>query len=282
MKVFAAINDAELIRKFYEKTNIKLNYLVSYYYLDGIAYKLIKEYRNMINELYLDSGAFSVASGKSKISVTEYLKYLALYSDNFTEYFNLDDDFYNVKNNQSNQDYLEKYLPRSVKKPIPVVHDNDDPIKELSLYYDLGHRYIAIGSTTEIPDEAMDSIKEKYSDVRIHTFGKLSFEKLKRWLPYSTDAATYADAASVGEILYFDPDEKTFHKIYMGSMDRRDDGSNHYKRFEKKDKVEEFLGTTFGYNYSDLVKKSGSEYRYIVNLFYYKQLEDYLTSLETT
>jgi hypothetical protein len=279
MKVFAAINDAEHVRKFFDKTGIKLKYLVSYYYLDGIAYKLIKEYRNKINELYLDSGAFSVASGKSKISVTEYLKYIELYGDNFTEYFNLDDDFYNPPNNQSNQDYLEKYLSSS-KKPIPVVHDTENPMYEFGLYYDLDHRYIAIGSTTEVPDETMDEIKQKYPDARIHIFGKISFEKLKRWLPYSADAATYADAAAVGEILYFDPDEKTFHKIYLGSTDRNDDGVDHYKRFSKKEKLDEFLYSKFRYEYSDLLKKSGSEARYIVNLFYYKQLEDYLTSLE--
>ena len=46
MKVFAALNDAETVRKFYDKTNgIKLNYLISYYYLDGQAYRLTEEYR---------------------------------------------------------------------------------------------------------------------------------------------------------------------------------------------------------------------------------------------
>ena len=61
----------------------------------------------MINELYLDSGAFSVAGGRSKISVTEYCKYLKLYGDQFDQYFNLDDRFDDPAHNQSNQVYLD-------------------------------------------------------------------------------------------------------------------------------------------------------------------------------
>ena len=59
MKIFAAIVDAETVRMFYDKTGIKLIYLISYHYLKGQAYKLTNEYRNMIKSLYLDSGAYS-------------------------------------------------------------------------------------------------------------------------------------------------------------------------------------------------------------------------------
>ena len=115
MKVFAALDDAETVRKFYDKTGIKLNYLISYYYLGGQAYRLTKEYRKMIKELYLDSGAYSVEAGKSKITITEYLKYLSLYGDKFNQYFNLDDKFNDPEHNQSNQEYLESILPRDAK-----------------------------------------------------------------------------------------------------------------------------------------------------------------------
>ena len=119
MKLFAAINEVEVIRKFYEKTEIKLNYLISYFYLDGQAYRITDVYRDMINKLYLDSGAFSVAGGRSKITVTEYSKYLKLYGDRFDQYFNLDDRFDDPDHNQYNQQYLEEHLPPDVKKPIP-------------------------------------------------------------------------------------------------------------------------------------------------------------------
>jgi hypothetical protein len=285
MKVFAALDDAETVRKFYEKTEgrIKLNYLISYYYLDGQAYRLTDEhkYKDMINELYLDSGAFSVAAGRSKITVTEYSKYLNLFGDRFDQFFNLDDQFNNPEHNQDNLKYLEENLPQSPKKPIPVVHDNENPFQEFSDYVNLDHDYIAIGSTINIPDDTMAQIKEKFPTVKIHLFGKIALRQLKTGYYYSADSTTWSDAAGFGDILYWDPDEKEFHKIYMGSTDRRDDESDHYKRFAKKDKVEAFLQDTFDFEYSDLLKKSGAYNRRIVNLYYYKQLEDYLTELES-
>lgn len=282
MKLFAAINDVEVIRKFYEKTEIKLNYLISYFYLDGQAYQITDVYRNMINELYLDSGAFSVAGGRSKITVTEYSKYLKMYGDRFDQYFNLDDRFDDPDHNQYNQQYLEEHLRQSPKKPIPVVHNTENPFSEFKDYVDWGHEYIAIGSTINIPDETMTRIKEAYPDVKIHLFGKISLKDLEKGYYHSADAATWADAASFGDILYWDPDEKTFHKIYMGSTDRMDSGSDHYKNFSKKEKLDAFLKDTFDFEYSDLVTKKGIYNRYIVNLYYYNPLEDHLTSLEAS
>lgn len=281
MKLFAAINDVEVIRKFYEKTGIKLNYLISYFYLDGQAYRMTDEYRGMINELYLDSGAFSVAGGRSKITVTEYSKYLKLFGDRFDQYFNLDDRFDDPDNNQHNQQYLEEHLPEDAK-PIPVVHNTEDPFEEFSYYVTLDHDYIAIGSTIDIPDETMTKIKETYPDVDIHLFGKIALNKLEKGHYHSADAATWADAAAYGDILYWDPDEKTFHKIYIGSTDRRDSGSDHYKNFSKKEKLDAFLKDTFDFEYSDLLVKKGIYNRYIVNLFYFNELEVHLTSLESS
>ena len=163
-----------------------------------------------------------------------------------------------------------------------MVHNNEDPFSEFSYYAGLGNDYIAIGSTTDIPGETMTRIKESFPNVDIHLFGKISLKKLETGYFYSADSTTWSDAAAFGDILYWDPDENEFHKIYMGSTDRRDDESDHYKRFAKKDKVEAFLKDTFDFEYSDLLIKSGAYNRRIVNLYYYKQLEDYITSLETS
>jgi hypothetical protein len=282
MKVFAAINDAEVIRIFYEKTGIKLNYLISYFYLDGQAYRVTHEYRHMINDLYLDSGAFSVAGGRSKITVTEYCKYLKLYGEQFTEYFNLDDRFDDPAHNQWNQEYIEKNLPSDAKDPIPVVHDTEDPFAEFKYYVDLGHKYIAIGSTIDIPDETMVRIRETYPNVDIHFFGKIAVKKLEKLYYCSADSTTWADAAAVGDVLYWDPDENSFHKIYMGSTERKDSDSDHYKKFSKKEKFDDFIRNKFDFEYSDLLKKSGNYARHIVNLYYYRQLEEYITSLEAS
>ncbi len=45
MKIFNAIDDAEIVPNFFEKTGEKLNVLISYAYLKGNGVKLTKYYR---------------------------------------------------------------------------------------------------------------------------------------------------------------------------------------------------------------------------------------------
>ena len=279
MKLFAAIVDAEIVRMFYEKTGIKLNYLISYYYLKNNAYKLIHEYRDMMESLYLDSGAFSVASGRSEISVSEYLKYLKLYGSHFDEYFNLDDRFEDPEHNQWNQDYLEDNLPSTLKKPIPVVHDYDS-MSEFKLYVAMGHNFIAIGSSPTITVEDLGNIQSEFPDVRIHMFGNIEREMLIKCKPYSADSATWAHDAKHGDIAFWDPDEEKGHKIFVGSRDKKENPIVHFNKFEHKEKLRAFLYDTFGFDYKDLLfPKKGSLNRYTINLYFLKQLEDYLNRI---
>ena len=278
MKIFAPVAYAEIVRMFYEKTGIKLNYLISYYYLDGQAVKLTHDYRKMIDSLYLDSGAYSAERQNINISLSEYATYLKLYGSYFNEYFNLDDKFDDYEHNMGNQFKLEEMLEGSGRKPIPVVHNNENPFSEFRVYADNGHDYIAFGSTTKTPDSVFDRIKREYPNVNFHLFGRLGWDELKRVRPYSADATTWAITAGNGNIFYWDNDEKKNHTIQIGSRDRNDK-LPHFKNFEHKDKLIEFLDNTFGWNYSDLLRKGGPERRMIVNLYFYKQMENYLNSI---
>lgn len=277
MKVFAAINDAEIVKRFYDMTQIRLNFLISYFYIDGQAYKITKEYRKMIGSLFLDSGAYSAEAANIKISVAEYRTYLKLYGSLFDEYFNLDDNFADTDHNQWNQEFIEKGLPPDAKKPIPVVHDNEDPFSEFRLYVDQGYDFIALGSTTPISDDVFERINKDYPNVKVHVFGRLNWNELIRHNPYSADAATWGLAAGNGNIMYWDPDEKKGHTISVGSRDR-EDNVPHFKNFEHRKKLEEFLNNTFNYEYSDLIRKGGAERRMMVNLYFYNEMENHLNS----
>jgi hypothetical protein len=104
MKIVNAINHAEIVREFYERTGgTKTSYLISYPYLKGQAYKLTKTYRPFIDLLFLDSGAFSIFKGVSKVNVSEYSLYINRYGEAFDEVFNLDEDFSNPEVNLRNQ-----------------------------------------------------------------------------------------------------------------------------------------------------------------------------------
>jgi hypothetical protein len=106
----------------------------------------------------------------------------------------------------------------------------------------------------------------------------LDLDELITHKPYSADAATWAHAAGNGNIMYWDPDEKERHTISVGSRDR-DDNVPHFKSFEHREKLEEFLSNNFNYEYTDLLRKGGAERRMMVNLYFYNEMEKYLNSL---
>lgn len=274
MKIFHAIDSIGIVPRFYEKTKIKLNYLVSYHYLRGMAFDLTTRYRGIIGSLYLDSGAYSVSTGKSKINVSEFLKYITRYGNLFDAVFTLDDAFDDPEHNLFNQLYLEKGLPKSVKVPIPVVHDAENPFKELEMYAELGHDYIAIGSNKKLKDQVFEKIKKKYPNLKIHMFGNLDTKMLKKHKPYSADSAGYANKTKHGEIVFWDPDEKKEYKIYVGSRDRKTNSPVHFEKFPNKKKVEEFVSKTFNLRVQDLY--TDLEASWMVNMYFFHQLENFI------
>jgi hypothetical protein len=282
MKIFAAIESAETIRAFYEKTGIKLNYLISYAYLKGQAYRTTVEYRDMVEQLYLDSGAYSVYTGKLKISVIEYQRYLRLYGNKFDGYFNLDDDFDDPEHNQLNQQYLKEGLPKGAKDPIPVVHDNKDPFAEFKKYADMEHEFIALGSTVRIPNKVYEQIIEKYPQIKVHFFGNLRRKLLFKYRPYSADSSEWATAAGNGIIHFWNEDAKKEYYIWVGGRDKPPPKPViPFKDFKHREKLEAFLSDTFGYSYPvDLMPLKAHLNRQIINLYFFKQLENYINSLD--
>ena len=274
MKIYNAVGSAEIVAEYHKKTKKKLNILVAYPYLKGSAYKLTKEYRGMIESLYLDSGAYSVSKGKIKLSVSEYGRYIARYGKLFDEVFNLDDDFFDPMHNLTNQTYLEKLLPKDAKKPIPVIHDAEDPFEEFKGYVDQGHKYIAVGSSESISEEVYSEIKKNFPRVKIHMFGKLNRKMLTNYKPYSADASTWATAAGLGRFYYWDPEDKEEYLIVMNSEEKDSGKNRNYSTFHHKAGLDRFLKDTFGYDHIQLV--DGCQARMIVNLHFFKQLEEIL------
>lgn len=277
MKIFNAIADANTVPLYYDKTGHKMNALISYMYLKGNGYKLAKKYRDMINLLYLDSGAFSVYMGKAKITVSEYRRFLRRYGNLFDEVFTLDDDFRSPDHNFNNQAFLEEGLPDGAKRPIPVIHDEDDPFSEFEVYAELGHDFIAIGSNKKISDNVFRKIKDTYPDIKIHMFGNLNRKMLIDHKPYSADSAAWAHQAAKGCIYYFDPNENKDHLIYLGDREKDDDKLTLFSEFELKDELESFLANQFDYEHNDLLTNYNA--RWVVNLYFFKQLEDYINSI---
>lgn len=281
MIIYQAIDAADVIKHFYNVTNgqIKLNVLISYVYLPGNALKVTKTYRHMIDNLCLDSGAYSVFTKKANISVTEYLTYIKRYGDLFDTVFTLDDKFDDPEHNLRNQNFLEQGLEGKTWKPVPCIHDAGDPLGEIQTYIDQGHDYIALGSLgirQKIDASVLDPLKEKFPHVRFHLFGSLNREILFKYRPYSADASSWAAQSAKTSIYYWDDIDQREYEIDLESRIKTDKKSTGkiflYSDFHHKDQLDEFLWDTFNYRYEDLLNASAP--RQMVNLYYLHQLQE--------
>ncbi len=274
MKILNAIDNAEIVPIFFEKTGEKLNVLVSYAYLKGNGVKLTKDYRDKIDSLYLDSGAFTAASGKVHISLSEYRRFIRRFGSLFDEVFNLDDNFDDPNHNKQNQIYLEEDLPEGSKIPIPVLHDKVDPLREFKEYADEDHDYIAIGSN--LPRKVLDVIWKNFSGINIHMFGKLNRKLLFDYNPFSADASTWAKAVGFGKLYYWDLEDKKEYTISLGEREGSKGSGIPFDDFHHKSQLESFLNDKFGVNRTQLM----SDYtaKQIINLYFFKQLENIINA----
>jgi hypothetical protein len=282
MKLFQVVAHANTIPLFYGKTERKLNILISYAYQEGNLSKLTKTYRPMIDDLFLDSGAYSVFTGTKKISKKEYILILRKYGDLFTERFSLDDKFDDSYHNLLNQLDLEEALKDKKWKPIPVIHDFDDPYGEFEMYVDYGHTYVALGSMgakKKIPLDILGKIRTNYPDIKIHMFGTLNLEMLKAYRPYSADSAGWAhEAGRGGSISYWRASENEGYTYNMGGVESGASEKNHIKKSPFYEEIEQFWTERFGFTYDSIL--SDANERFILNLYFFVQVQDYLNSLD--
>ena len=275
MKIFHAIDDPDIVEKFYKKFMIKPYILISYVYLNGHFTKLTKTYRNMIELLYLDSGAFT--ANKQNLNLRyPYLQYIKYNWHFFDQHFNYDDQFDNHEHNLYNQMYLEDNLKKR-RRPIPVLHDIDNPFEELKMYVDLGYTYIAIGSgNKKVGNKVLEKINSDYSNIKVHMFGRLELKMLKTFKPYSADASTYTMESSRGHIFYWDKEENKKCEVYVGGKEKSvDEKIIHFKPFKKiNEGFRKLMEDTFGYKQFDLLADYTK--KQIVNIHFFKQFEDYV------
>lgn len=277
--IYHAINDADMVSLFFDKTGFKRNYLIAFNNIKGQSWKLTNQYRHLINRLALDCGAYAASTKKCVISCSGYLSYLKSYGHKYDVCFNLDDDFDNPEHNLQNQLYLDKGLIATTVRPVPVVHDKADPFGEFAMYADLGHKYIAIGSagSRASKDQLLTRAKTNYPDVKVHLFGDLDRYLLETHRPYSADSASWAHQAGKGGGIYYW--RASENRQYLFNVGGRDvvKGSSHIKLSPLWEEIRAFLYDKFRYEYNDLFQY---QTRFILNLYSHKQFEDFLNSLD--
>jgi hypothetical protein len=146
---------------------------------------------------------------------------------------------------------LEEALKDKTWKPIPVIHDFDDPYGEFEMYVDYGHTYVALGSMgakKKIPLDILGKIRANYPDIKIHMFGTLNLEMLKTYRPYSADSAGWAhEAGSGGSISYWRVSENKEYTYNMGGVESAASKKKHIKKSLFYEGIEQFWTERFGF-----------------------------------
>ena len=192
-------------------------------------------------------------------------------------------NFDDPQHNLHNQMFLEKGLEGKSWKPVPCIHDEEDPLGEIETYIKMGHQYIALGSLgpkKKISPQVLDSVKEKYPDHRFHLFGSLNRDVLLKYRPYSADASSWAAAAAKGSFYYWDAEDEKEYLIDVESVEKQDKASGGknvlYRNFHHRKQLEEFLRETFQFTYQDLLSKT--LHLQMVNMYFFTQLEEIINN----
>jgi len=138
-KIIIVIDQTGIIPYYNQITGEKIRVLISYVYIEGQAYNLVYNYRDMIYELYLDCGAFTADRGNILLTESEHRRYIHMYGQLFNHTFSMDNNFNNPEHNFNNVVFLENGLPEEVKKPIPTIHCEKNPFGEIQIYADQGY-----------------------------------------------------------------------------------------------------------------------------------------------
>jgi hypothetical protein len=155
-------------------------------------------------DLFIDSGAFSAFTQKTKIDIQEYIEFIKDNLDVISVYANLD-VIGDPKGTLKNQRIMEK----SGLKPLPCFHFNE-PIRYLELYIK-EYEYIALGGMVPISTPALsvwlDGLFSRYicdkdgmPKVKVHGFGLTTMKLMLRYSWFSVDSTSWVMNSRMGSV----------------------------------------------------------------------------------
>ena len=151
---------------------------------------------NTDKKLFLDSGEYSVSTGKATIDINEYISFIKNHKSIFEVYANLDVIGDVIKTNQNQHHMEQKGL-----NPLPTFHYGSD-YNELKLLIKK-YSYIGLGGLVPIAMKKSKIIKHLdncFSIIRdkchIHGWGVTSKDILLRYPFYSVDSTSHIKSSA--------------------------------------------------------------------------------------
>lgn len=275
MKLFHASLPLGLLQRDYALFRRPQNLLISFAYINPSTPYLLTTYRHMIDEVILDSGAWSDYNGVLYISDRQLKEYIHSWGHLYNRYFNLDRDF-DDEGFDTNIAY-QMQMENEGLNPIPVVHNifND----EIDFYLDTGkYQWIALGSRQTKSFKnlsfAVEKIKRLHEKIRIHWFGGGNYKWLTKLPIASCDISSWAKMGEHGFIKYWNPQVNRAHNIYVGGYLRKGRKSFEFMAYPWRADLEEYLFTNFHLTFKDLCSFKGPGHRQLINMRYYTEMAD--------
>jgi hypothetical protein len=286
MKIFLVPPGSEIIVDLIKRFNPTPNVLLSFVRVNAYFRNVLHTHRQKIGKVMLDSGAFSEMEGTTKVDLDSYLVYLKGCATLFDYCINLDVEPENYDVRMWN---LAK-LRQAALDVLPVVHD--PYAGEIDELYDMGYRYILLGSSWGNDRKQLDFIfnryhySGKYPGILFHKLGTASYNGLIDYPYYSSDSANFVKVGGMGVILFWnegrDPEPNGDHtdEVYFGGYQvPTSPKCPAYYDYRFLGQLEDYLWKTFGYRITDILGPSGAGQRWIVNGKYLLDLQERMTKI---
>lgn len=193
-----------------------LNILASFAYLHKNEYLrdvLIKDSKNGITNVMIDSGAFTLFNAKQKrdwLTLDNYCNFLTTYGHNFEKYVMLD-----VINNEHQSKINYKEMLKRGFNPMYVLTMAEDSLDDVKKAVKNNPDICIAGGVTTKGDWLKQRIQRvyKYTNARIHGLGYVTFPDMFRLPLHSVDSSSWLQASQVyGICPYWDNKLKSFDK----------------------------------------------------------------------
>lgn len=196
--------------------------------LDRSAIKSMLQYKSegLVNDLFIDSGAFSFHTGKATLDLEEYIEFLNNMDDNIFVCAQVDTIPGKFGQPKSKQDYIDSadkswknylYMRTKLKSPkklTPVFHygESFDALKRMLEYRDENGElidYIGISPANDTSQKVKDRyMREVYDviakssnpNVKTHLYGMTSISGLSKVPAYSADSISHRHISGYNKI----------------------------------------------------------------------------------
>lgn len=314
MKLFFSGITPEIAKEYYEKSKgingekepEKIDVLVSFYTTLGNTMNTTKAFKEYVDEIMLDSGAFSTFSKPSseRYHIKNRFKMYLKYTINSLSFKKTDtstphslykiimsfDEYSTTEKLQENIDIYNEL--RDIEKAIaPVLHDMNDYENEIRGYYGeqkvRGRKkakpeFIAIGKlgkekSPEILNPMIDKIHS--FGCKCHVLGVSSFDVLSNCRLDTCDSTSWLKYANYGLINYFSvingsPYNETVQVQEIENIDK----NIKYQKFDEfpysKDLINDMMN--IGIEEKDFRNSKRQKSRMFANIYYTRRMMDYI------